>query len=244
MGFTGLGSVGGLGGHYGVGRLAGTGQDLVMSSTQIAGATVSTAATMGAHWATVAIPIVGPIIAGVTIALAFYFARKGPKQKVATTEIVNVVEPELVKNLDGYLSGPRTVSSQAQALANFDAGWNYVMDSCNIPEMGEPGQRCTSDRQSGACVWRDAQGECWNWFKGYRDPIANDPNVLPDPVQIGGSGSGIQFVGSGLDSQLVVGTGPGAISLDSKLLLAGVAVVAGLAMMGGGGWSKGGPKWR
>jgi hypothetical protein len=212
-----------------------------MSSLQIAGSTVDKASSMGASWATAAIPFVGPIIAGVTVALSFLFARKGPRQKVATTEIVNAVEPELVKNLEGYLSGPRTVSSQAQALANFDAGWSYVMDSCNIPEMGDPGQRCTDDRQSGACVWRDAQGECWNWFKGYRDPIANDPQVKPDPVQVGGSGSGIQLIGSGLDSQVVIGTGSGAISLDSKLLLGGAAVVLGLVFAGGGsGGRRGG----
>lgn len=23
---------------------------------------------------------------------------------------------------------------------------------------------------------------CWNWFIGYYDPIANDPTVVPDPV--------------------------------------------------------------
>ena len=250
MGFTGLGSVSpslvsaSLYGSRGLSwsrGLSGTGQDLTMSSLQIGAATLSTASAMGASWATLAIPIVGPIIAGVTVGLSFLFARKGPKQKIATTEIVDKVEPLMVQNLEGYLSGPRTRSSQSQALANFDAGWQFVVDSCNIPEMGEPGQRCTSDRESGACVWRDSSGECWNWFKGYRDPIANDPGVQPDPVEVGGSGSGIQFVGSGLDSQVVVGTGPGAVSLDSKLLLAGAAVVLGLAMSGGGGggWSQG-----
>jgi hypothetical protein len=23
-------------------------------------------------------------------------------------------------------------------------------------------------------------GACWNWFSGYRDPIANDPDVVSD----------------------------------------------------------------
>ena len=112
MGFTGLGSVGGSGvGGLGIGSLGVTGQQAVMSMPQIAGATLTTASAMGASWATAAIPIVGPIIAGVTVGLSFLFARKGPKQKVATTEIVDKVEPLLVQNLEGYLSGPRTVSS-------------------------------------------------------------------------------------------------------------------------------------
>jgi len=140
-----------------------------------------------------------------------------------------------VENLNGYLTGPRTRSSQLQALANFDAGWQFVVSQCNIPEMGEPGQRCTSDRQSGACVWRDAQGECWNWFKGYRDPIANDPNVKDDPVASGGSlldgtGTGFQVVGSGLDSKVILG----GVTLDSKVLLGGGLLLVGLLMTGSG----------
>jgi hypothetical protein len=32
-------------------------------------------------------------------------------------------------------------------------------------------------------------GECWNWFNGYRDPIANDPNVVADAVAPSVSGT-------------------------------------------------------
>lgn len=170
--------------------LGATGQQTFNSAAQIAGATLTTASAMGAGWATAAIPIVGPIIAGVTIGLSFLFARKGPKQKVATTKIVDAVEPYMKQNLEGYLAGPRNRSAQAQALANFDAGWQYIVEHCNIPEMGDPGQRCTDDRKAGACVWHDDKGECWNWFKGYRDPIAND---IPtdDPTSASGSGSNL-----------------------------------------------------
>lgn len=148
-------------------------QNLVMAAPAIAGATISGASAMGAGWATAAIPIIGPVVAGVTIGLSLLFARKGPKQKRATTEIVNAVEPLLQENLQGYLSGPRTRSSQEQALANFDAGWAYVVEHCQIPEMGNPGQACVADRQPG--------GQ-WNWFAYYRDPISNDPDVKPDPI--------------------------------------------------------------
>lgn len=148
-------------------------QNVVMAVPAIAGATIGTASALGAGWATLAIPIIGPVVAGVTIGLSLLFARKGPKQKRATTEIVNAVEPLLQENLQGYLAGPRTQSSQAQALANFDAGWAYVVEQCQIPEMGNPGRACVTDRQPG--------GQ-WNWFAYYRDPIANDPNVTADPI--------------------------------------------------------------
>jgi hypothetical protein len=101
------------------------------------------------------------------------FSRKGPKQKVATTKIVDAVEPHLQDNLRGYLEGPRTRTSQAQALENFKAGWQYVVERCGIPEMGDPGQRCISDRQHGGK---------WDWWSYYYDPIANDPRVKEDPM--------------------------------------------------------------
>lgn len=148
-------------------------QNIVLTAPAIAGASLSAASAMGAGWATAAIPIVGPIIAGVTVGLSLLFARKGPKQKVATTQIVNSVEPLLAENLRGYMAGPRTASAQAQALANFDAGWSYVVEYCQIPEMGNPGKACVADRQ---------RGGQWDWFGYYRDPIANDTQVKPDPV--------------------------------------------------------------
>ena len=155
-----------------------TQQELGIDIASIGGsvATVSTLAlTSGiiptAGWMTAIIPFIGPIIAGVTFGLGLLFNRKGPKQKVATTLIVDKVEPLLKQNLDGYMSGPRNTSSQRQALANFDAGWAYVVDGCGIPEMGDPGQRCVQERQAG--------GQ-WDWFARYRDPIANDTQVRAD----------------------------------------------------------------
>ena len=155
-----------------------TQQELGIDIASIGGsvATISTLAitsgiipTVG--WMAAVIPIIGPIIAGVTFGLGKLFNRKGPRQKVATTLIVDKVEPLLKQNLDGYMSGPRNTSSQQQALANFDAGWTYVVDNCMIPEMGDPGQRCVQERQAG--------GQ-WDWFARYRDPIANDTQVSTD----------------------------------------------------------------
>lgn len=138
----------------------------------IASGTMAAGTMAGAAWATALIPVIGPVVAGVTLALSLLAARKGPQQKRYTTQIVDAVEPELRRNLDGYLAGPRNRTSQAQALANFDAGWAYVVENCSDPALGNPGQRCISERQAGGR---------WDWFALYRDPIALDPDVRDDP---------------------------------------------------------------
>lgn len=126
-------------------------------------ATVAYGVATGANW----VPIVGPIVAGVALALGIILARKGPEQKRITTEIVNELEPLLQQNLEGYFTGPRTRASQEAALANFDAAWRYLTSAqaCGNPELGEPGQRCITDR---------APGGQWDWWAYYRDPIAQD----------------------------------------------------------------------
>jgi hypothetical protein len=157
-------------------------QRLVISAPQIFAAGVSTAAMLGSTWAAAAIPIIGPIVVGVTLGLTALFSRKGPRQKLATTAIVDQVEPLLQENVQGYLSGPRTQTSQAQAIQNFYAGWQWVLDHCAIPEMGDPGVRCVTERQEGA---RPAWGQ--NWFQLYLDPIRNDTQVKSDLVAATGS---------------------------------------------------------
>lgn len=154
--------------------LAGTGEQATMAGVKAAGTIVSGAAASGAAWATAAIPIIGPIVAGVTIGLSLLFARKGPQQKRATTAIVNDVEPHLQANLRGYFDGPRTQSSQQQAIQNFYAGWQYVLDQCGAAAMGEPGQRCISERAESSTT-------PYNWFHLYLDPIRYDTDVKADP---------------------------------------------------------------
>jgi len=184
----------------------GSTQSIVLAAPQIAGAAIGGAAASGATWATAAIPIVGPIIAGVTIGLTLLFSRKGPKQKVATTQIVDAVEPLLRQNLEGYMSGPRTRSAQAQALANFDAGWQYVVEHCQIPEMGNPGKACVSDR---------TRGGQWDWFSYYRDPIANDSQVRDDVS------AAVDDIGQSLSSGSVAGI-PTALMLVAGLVVVGL----------------------
>lgn len=159
---------------------------IVKSANEIGGAVVGSAAAMGAAWATAAIPIVGPGVAAVTIAIMLILGRKGPKQKTATTAIVNDIEPQLAANVQAYLDGPRTAESQAQAIENFKAGWQAVLDNCGDPSMGKPGQNCIAERQEGARPqWdgcRDEPGGCKNWFELYLYPIQQNPPVAKTTV--------------------------------------------------------------
>lgn len=124
---------------------------------------------------------------------------------VAATQIVEQVGPVLDKNLSAYLGSPiRYKSMQAAALNNFDTAWAAITQACSNPALGSAGKRCISDREQGACHYRTTPGgwqqdsagnwnyvypgangsgdTCWNFFVGYRDPIANDPAVQPDPT--------------------------------------------------------------
>jgi hypothetical protein len=187
------------------------GQQIALSAPSIAGATIGSLAAAHVGWAAAAIPIVGPVIAGVTLGLMALFARKGPRQKVATTQIVDQVEPLLAKNRDEYLALPvHNTSAQQQAIANFEAGWQYVVEHCGIPEMGDPGQRCISERK---------RGGRWDWFALYLDPIANDPNVVPDDVLLSATG------GAGHSSS--------ASESGNSLLIAGAALILGVLLFGG-----------
>jgi len=160
---------------------AAIGTGLTITSSAITSA-AATGASLGSSsvWLAAAGGPIGLAVAGVTIALIALFSRKKPGQKRATTAIVNDVEPHLKANLQGYLNGPRTTASQQQALANFDAGWQYVVQNCETPQMGDPGKWCVEDRQPGGK---------WDWFALYRDPIANDATVsegsgIPSPAEV------------------------------------------------------------
>ena len=180
-----------------------------------------------------AVPVVGAGVAAVTIALTAIFTRKGPKQRVASTSIVNDLEPQLQRNLAEYLAGPHTRASQLIALRLFDDAWAFLnsSDACGSPALGAPGQACISDRQAGACVWRDEAGECWNWFKGYREPIANDAAVVDTPASdsflaslLGGGGAGVVGDGSGFSVESLTEGGSVLPLLGAGLIVAGLVL--------------------
>lgn len=213
--------------------------NLVMQAPAIMGTAGSTvvgamaaAGTIAASTAAIAVPIIGAAVLGITLALQGWF--KNRQQKVAASKVVDEIEPYMRQNVDAYLAGPRTVSSQAQALANFDAGWAAVERGCqNVG--GSAGQRCISERQAGQCNWHDASGACFNWFSGYRDPIAAD-NPKPDPL-LDASGNLIPMVqdSSGNwvpDTSLAAQFGLGGLPLP---LIAGAGLILMALVSGGGG---------
>jgi hypothetical protein len=196
---------------------------------------------------------IGAAVSAATSAIGLVFNRKGPKQRTETTAMANQAEPLLQKNLAAYLSEPRTASSQAQALANFDAIWQWMVQNCNTAAMGNPGKHCVEDRQSGACVWKaspggwsqDASGKwsytpagpsgsgdaCWNWFVGYRDPITNDPAVIADPV-LDANGNAVTLSTDPVTGKLISTPFSGSSSSFTPLLIAG-ALLFGAVMIGG-----------
>jgi hypothetical protein len=145
---------------------------------------------------TVAGPIIGAAVGIVTGLITQLLAQTGCGVTcVETSQWANQAEPLLQQNIQAYFSqpAPRSQSSQAAALANFDNVWAKLQQLCGQSGTGNAGVRCISDRQEGACTWKQTStspllsypgepqpGACWNWFNGYRDPIANDPDVTSD----------------------------------------------------------------
>lgn len=201
----------------------------INTAAVITGAAIKSGSSlaMSSTWLAAAGGPIGVAVAGATVALTYLFTRQRPARKVATTEIVNEVEPLLIQNLAGYSNGPRTPESQAQAIANFNAGWDFVKQYCGDPAMGKPGEWCISDRK---------RGGKWDWFARYYDPIANDTQPQQIAAQRVGDGSGVTPTPTGVQTmvdpqtgQVVqVSSGDGGIS---GLALVGLALVGGLVLM-------------
>lgn len=135
-----------------------------------------------------------------------------------TSQAADKIEQILQQNKDAYFAipdGQRTKSVQAVALANFDNTWAKLVQYCGNPSFGSAGQRCVTDRQRGACRIKTPDGQCWDWFKGYRDSISNDPSVVADPVS-----SATSQVTSAVN-QIFGGTGAAPLNLKPLLLLGG-----------------------
>jgi hypothetical protein len=152
-----------------------------------------------------AIPVAGPFIAAaasIAVSIEKLFSGCGATCTEATS-IANQVGDLLTQNAQAYVNSPvRTVSMQTAALQVFDNAWAQLVQACGNPQLGTAGQNCVSQRQEGGCQWKSSPGgwtqnadgtctytwagavgsgtACWNYFVGMRDPIANDPCVIPD----------------------------------------------------------------
>lgn len=215
----------------------------IVTTTSILTALGSTMTVLG-----LALPVVGTAIAaliGIGIAIANAFKGCGQTCTEATS-IANQADSLLVQNVTAYTSSSiRYVSMQQAALNTFDTTWAALQQACGASALGTAGQRCITDRQRGACTWKASLGgwnadgtftpwgaagsgsTCWNWFVGMRDPIANDPNVQPDPT------SSSLLTGSAATSTIGTGTGTGSASTSSDLteLLIGAALLAAAVLL-------------
>ena len=135
-------------------------------------------------------------------------------------------------------------SLQAAALNNFDTVWNALKTACSDPSLGAAGQRCISDRQQGSCAYKVSPGgwqngvyvyngpngsgsSCWNWFVGYRDPIANDPTVVPDPTPTSPSASSnVAAGGNPISAVLGSGFNFSSLILPAAVIGGGLLVAA------------------
>lgn len=204
-----------------------------------------TAGQMAGSLVTSLAPLTGPAAPFVALGgqltsmFASFFSGCG-QTCTLTSDKANQMENFLKQNLTLYQQSGHTVSEQQAALQNFNNFWNQLVQFCSQPSMGSAGERCISDRQAGACKWQNAAG-CWNWWIGYHDPIANDPNVVPDPPQsqsyttLTPSGGVVtQYTPSGGGGFSLPGILPAGVSLSTPVLLAGGALVLGALFFLGG----------
>src|ERR1017187_7643001 len=173
------------------GSVAASGAAAVLGSIAASGGSVMglTGAALSA-----AVPIVGAALAAATLVVQYLVKNSGCGQTcIETSSWANQAAAALQKVMDAYfaLPAPRTQTQQAVAVAAFNGIWAQLVAACGQPGTGNAGVRCISDRQAGACTWKQKYapvypgepeiGACWNWFNGYLGPIQQDP-VVPDPA--------------------------------------------------------------
>lgn len=195
----------------------------------------SVAAILGVSTA-VAIPLIGAAIVGIAALATYLIANSGCGQTcIETSQWANQAETLLGQNIATYFAepAPRTLNQQAAALAIFDSIWARLVQMCSDPSTGNAGKKCISDRQAGSCAYTQPAnrvppwgtppaGACWNWFAGYRDPIANDTDVYDDSVSAAVDAAGTS-AGSAVSSALA------STGLSTPALI-GLAAAAGLAI--------------
>lgn len=177
------------------------------------------------------IPVVGPLAAGaaalatsVATALEGVFSGCG-QSCVQATQFVNQAVALLQNYLSQYMAQPvHYASMQAQYLAIFDATWARLVQLCEQPALGSAGKRCISERQRGGVApWCPNPGHTGcDMFVTLRDPVANDPNVIPDPSPVSSllSSAG-SLPGSGLPGS-VGGVPIGDLILPAALIVWGL----------------------
>ncbi len=211
-----------------------------VSSQQITNAVGGSLMASAAIATAIGGPLAGGIVAAVgalTTLIGGFF--KPDITKIEASNIVNQIEAQTLipmrASWQALPASQKYASVQAHYLNVFDQAWNAVLQGCGNPALGTAGGACISDRQQGACHYTvDGQTpgvppNCGNWFVWYRDPIANDPNVIPDPVIGAGTGAGGSSVVGSVDS---AAAGVSQALGISPLAIGGILIAAAL-MLGG-----------
>ena len=179
---------------YGLGQSSG--DIAVQAGTQVAQQTVPqvlgpSVATLLGIAPGIAIPIVGAAILGISIGIEEILHSGCGEACIVTSQWANQAEVFLQKNLSEYqaIPAPRPKSVQRVAMANFQVIWNRLVEQCSQPGLSTAGRNCIADRQEGACKWKDASDQCWNWWSGYYHPIADDSQVYDDSAAAGITGA-------------------------------------------------------
>ena len=194
------------------------------------------------------IPIIGAAIALIGFGIEAIINSGCGQPCVVTTQWANQAEAALQQNIAAYFAipAPRPLSVQQAAMANYTAIWNSLVQQCSATSLGAPGQRCISDRQEGSCVWKQtaaalppwgtpAVGACWNWYNGYFEPIATDPNVTDDGgvATVTAAASSVSTDVASAGSQ--ISTALGLPSTTSSYLVPGLIAAGILLLVVGGG---------
>jgi len=208
----------------GMGDASSTAQSVQVAGTVAAGTATAILGSLTSGGATAifgitsaAVPVIGAALAGATMLVSALIKNSGCGVTcVQTSSWANQAAAALQKVMDAYfaLPAPRTEAQKAVAIANFQAIWQQLQASCGQPGTGNAGVRCITDRQEGACTWKQKYkptypgqpeiGECWNWFNGYLAPIQQD-QVVPDPtIATSVSDSLSSIFGSGTSSSSLV----------------------------------------
>ena len=162
--------------------------------------------------------VIGGLIAvGTLIATMFHGCGQ---TCIAATQDANKAADILTQNLNAYMSAPVHYKSiQTAALNNVDTIFTALRQACSDPALGAAGQRCISERlvRGGTAPWCPNPGHTGcDWFAEFRDPIANDPKVVPDPAPVAASASD----GSGAAVSAAAST-----ALSSPMILAALALI-------------------
>lgn len=171
-----------------------------------AGLTTALAAIGVGAWA---VPLVGPIIGLLALGVGALLSDPNGPLKVATTNIVNQIEPYLKQNLVAAQQqasangGCLTLGEQATLIGVFNTLWQKVVDNCSNPQYGDPGKACIADRQ---------RGGQWDWFSYYYDPIMAYPLCSTASDVVGE----VESVVSSVSTPVLIGIGVIAAWLFSK----------------------------